>query len=110
MAENWAFGGSVSNGVNLGQRLVSSSLSAREFPLIPHNARTFGGQAAAPLNNDELRPPYHHSSNSSARASSVGGTSRPSDLAVFRLIINSNLVGRRTGKSEGLSPLRISPT
>src|SRR5262245_25586002 len=34
-----------------------------------------------------------HSMTSSARASSVGGTSMPSDLAVLRLITNSYLVG-----------------
>src|SRR6516162_1509467 len=33
-----------------------------------------------------------HSITSSARASRIGGTSRPSALAVFRLMINSNLV------------------
>src|SRR5262249_40083757 len=38
--------------------------------------------------------PPHHSITSSASASSVGGTSRPSALAVFRLITSSNLVGR----------------
>ena len=35
---------------------------------------------------------FDHSITSSARASSVGGTSMPSALAVFRLMINSNLV------------------
>ena len=40
---------------------------------------------------DELAPP--HSITSSARASSVGGTSRPSALAVLRLMSSSNLVG-----------------
>src|SRR5262249_23042458 len=40
---------------------------------------------------DELAP--LHSITSSARASSVGGTSRPSALAVLRLITNSYLVG-----------------
>ena len=34
----------------------------------------------------------HHSITSSARASKVAGTSRPSALAVLRLMINSNLV------------------
>jgi hypothetical protein len=34
-----------------------------------------------------------YSITSSARASSVAGTSRPSSLAVLRLITNSNLVG-----------------
>ena len=40
---------------------------------------------------DELAP--LHSITSSARASSVGGTSRPSALAVLRLMTSSNLVG-----------------
>ena len=40
---------------------------------------------------DELAP--FHSITSSARASSDGGTSRPSAFAVLRLITSSNLVG-----------------
>src|SRR5215468_3758971 len=47
-----------------------------------------------------------HSITSSARASSVGGTSRPSALAVLRLITNSYFVGAWTGRSAGFSPLR----
>ena len=39
-----------------------------------------------------------HSSTSSARASSVGGTSRASAFAFLRLITNSYLVGACTGK------------
>src|SRR5262249_39767976 len=54
--------------------------------------------------------PPHHSITSSARASSVGGISRPSALAVLRLITNSYLVGYCTGKSAGLSPLRMRST
>src|SRR5262245_13365874 len=41
----------------------------------------------------------------SALARSVGGTVRPSALAVLRLITNSNLVGCRTGRSAGFAPL-----
>ena len=52
----------------------------------------------------------HYSITSSARASSVGGTSRPSALAVFRLITNSNLVGCSTGMSAGFAPRRILST
>jgi hypothetical protein len=48
-----------------------------------------------------------YSISSSARASKEGGTVRPSALAVFMLITNSNLVGCSTGRSEGLVPLRI---
>ena len=48
-----------------------------------------------------------HPMTSSARASSVGGTVRPSALAVLRLMTSSNVVGRCTGRSAGLAPLRI---
>ena len=52
----------------------------------------------------------HYSITSSARASSVGGTSRPSALAVLRLMTSSNLVGACTGRSAGFSPLRMRST
>src|SRR6516165_10753750 len=51
-----------------------------------------------------------HSITSSARASSVGGTVRPSAFAVFMLITNSYLVGACTGRSAGFSPLRMRST
>src|SRR5262249_25593881 len=54
---------------------------------------------------DELAP-SDHSITSSARASTVAGTSRPSALAVLRLITSSYLVGACTGRSAGFSPLR----
>src|SRR5215469_10719710 len=56
---------------------------------------------------DELAPP--HSITSSARASRVGGTTSPNVLAVCRLMTSSNLVARKTGRSAGLSPLRMRP-
>src|SRR5262249_61546895 len=51
-----------------------------------------------------------YSITSSARASSVGGTSKPKALAVFRLPPNSNLVPCCTGRSAGFAPLRILST
>src|ERR1700680_4674343 len=48
-----------------------------------------------------------YSITSSARASNVGGTIRPSALAVLRLIVISNLVGCWTGRLPGASPLKI---
>jgi hypothetical protein len=48
-----------------------------------------------------------YSITSSARASSVGGTVRPSAFAVLRLIASSYLVAFCTGKSAGFSPLRM---
>src|SRR5215831_19199228 len=65
------------------------------------------GQAAAEK-RDELAP--LHSITSSARASSIGGTSMPSALAVLRLITRSYLVGAWTGRSAGFSPLRMRST
>jgi NAD(P)-dependent dehydrogenase (short-subunit alcohol dehydrogenase family) len=52
-------------------------------------AENFGGEVSF-LN---LPLASRHSITSSARESSIGDTSRPSALAVFRLITNSNLVG-----------------
>src|SRR5262249_11223156 len=56
----------------------------------------------------ELAP--SHSITSSAMESSVGGTVRPSVLAVLRLITSSYLVGACTGRSPGFSPLRMRST
>jgi hypothetical protein len=51
-----------------------------------------------------------YSITSSARASTVGGMSRPSAFAVLRLMTSSYLVGACTGKSAGYSPLRMRST
>src|SRR5215813_2817215 len=54
---------------------------------------------------DELAP--LHSMTWVARASTDGGTSRPSALAVLRLIASSYFVGACSGRSAGFWPLRI---
>src|SRR5215813_3923006 len=50
-----------------------------------------------------------HSITSSASCCNCRGTLRPRAFAVLRLITSSNLVGCSTGRSAGLSPLRIRP-
>src|SRR6476659_866597 len=55
-------------------------------------------------------PFLRHSITSSARARSIAGTSRPSALAVLRLMTSSYLVGACTGRSAGFSPLRMRST
>ena len=50
-----------------------------------------------------------YSITSSARASSVGGISRPIARAVGRLIRSSNLLDCTTGKSAGFAPLSMRP-
>src|SRR5262245_48526797 len=57
---------------------------------------------------DEIAPP--HSITSSARASSVGGTSRPSAFAAVRLINSRSFVGNSIGRSPGLAPFIILST
>src|SRR5262245_11310926 len=51
-----------------------------------------------------------YSITSSARASRVGGTSRPRALAVLRFITISYLVGACTGKSAGMLPCKMRST
>src|SRR5262249_53735071 len=55
-------------------------------------------------------PAGGHWISSSARASRDCGMVSPSAFAVFRLMTSSNLVGRSTGRSAGLAPLRILST
>ena len=59
----------------------------------PCCARAASGHAAAAPPSSVMNSRRVHSITSSARASSVGGTSRPSALAVLRLMTSSYLVG-----------------
>jgi hypothetical protein len=102
------------------QRGRSSLAKGRFHSRSPPNLKAAGARCKWPSSRrgaehrstaeqrDELAPP--HSITSSARASSVGGISTPSALAVLRLITNSNLVGCSIGRSAGLAPLRILST
>jgi hypothetical protein len=71
---------------------------------------------ALPLTCTGLPPAGSHqlawrtySITSSACAKSAGGTVRPRDLAVLRLITNSNCVGRTTASSAGFAPFSTRP-
>jgi hypothetical protein len=61
--------------------------------------------ATTRLKHRSKEPRY--SVTSSARASSVGGTVRPSALAVLRLMTSSNFVGCSIGRSAGFIPFRV---
>jgi hypothetical protein len=61
----------------------------------------------SPKQKHPYRPGPSYSITLSAWASRVGGISIAKLLAVWRLITSSNLVGCITGKSAGLTPLRI---
>src|SRR6185312_7888588 len=73
--------------------------------LRPHRPRP---RSRAAEQRDELSA--FHSITSSARASRIDGTSRPSALAVLRLIMSSNPVACWTGRSPGFAPFRIRST
>src|SRR5262249_3826493 len=92
--------------VGLG-RPVSDKPNHRHRALLRARRERPRGRRAAE-SQDELAPP--HPITSSAVESSVGGISRPSAFAVLMLMANSNLVGWSTGRSAGLSPLRMRPT
>src|SRR6187200_3336320 len=96
----------------------------------PHAIAVYASQPTSPLTTQHslpsgryslLGPVFHrldrtsfawrtHSITSSARPNRVVGTSRPSALAVLRLITNSNLVGCSTGRSAALAPFKILST
>src|SRR3954463_5440245 len=95
----------------------------------PHAIAVYASQPLSPVATQHslpsgryslLGPDFHrldrpsfawrtHSITSSACASSVAGTSRPSALAVCRLITSSNLAARITGRLQGASPFRMRP-
>src|SRR5438067_12604823 len=90
----------------------------------PHAIAVYASQPLSPVATQHslpsgryslLEPDFHrqdrdsfawrtHSITSSARASRVGGTSRPIAFAVLRFTANSNLVGCSIGSSAGLVP------
>jgi len=72
------------------------------------------GTLCAKTGREQVQQPHlrkqRYSITSSARATRLSGTVRPSAFAVFRLITSSYLVGACTGRSAGFSPLRIRST
>jgi hypothetical protein len=71
--------------------------------------RLYLGRTLHRLIASALPGAFPHSITSSARASSVGGISRPSILAVWALMTSSNLLDCTTGRSAGFAPLRMRP-
>src|SRR5262249_31175164 len=93
-------------GYKLGIRRCWRSQDADHRPcrlLRARRERPRGRRAAE--NGDELAS--LHSITSSARASRLSGTVRPSAFAVLRLLTSSYFVGACTGRSTGFSPLRM---
>src|SRR5262249_12472090 len=87
---------------------AEADVSDRRLHLLLRTRRERPRRRRAAEPRDELAP--FHSITSSARASSVGGTARPSAFAVLRLKANLNRVGCSNGRSAGFAPLRIRST
>ena len=67
-------------------------------------------QVRAITGREQMQQSQCYSITSSARASSVGGTLRPSVFAVLRLTIRVKTDGNWTGSSPGVSPRKILST
>src|SRR5262245_56141449 len=91
-----------------GSRCKAAEIANHRSRLLLRARRKRPRRCRTPEQRHELPSP--HSITSSARASTELGRSRPSDLAVFRLITSSYLVGACTGRSAGFSPLRMRST
>jgi hypothetical protein len=91
---------------NTGNEAPDGRLRARRRPVLRKAAA-----AADIIWRMQLTHKRHQGSSitASVMARSCGGTSMPSALAVRRLIKNSNLVACWTGRSAGLTPLRMRP-
>src|SRR5262245_27619576 len=93
-------------------RQHTDKADAQHLRLLLRTRRERPSCRSAAEQRDELAPLHrcNHSITSSARASSVAGTSRPSVFAVLRLITSSYLVGACTGRSAGFSPFKMRLT
>src|SRR5262249_55545181 len=100
-----------------GHRLANLPPSSRHFRPAPKNSsieeRT--GHPRGQMQKISAGKFHFHSRAASldhlvGASRSVAGTSRPSALAVLRLMSSSYLVGACTGKSAGFSPLRMRST
>src|SRR5215831_6975076 len=66
------------------------------------------GPRSAKTGREQMQQSARYSITSSARASRVGGTSRPNAFAVLRLMTNSYLVGACTGSVRRVGVLMSS--
>jgi predicted nucleic-acid-binding protein len=98
-------------GLDFADALHHASSRACESPL-SFDARGFAGKARRLAMTPPVRGPSWsalHSMTSSARSSSACGITKPSVLAVLRLMTSSNFVGCSTGSSCGRAPASTRP-
>src|SRR5262249_53334201 len=103
LAESSAECGHLSVRLRLGTRAKKADHRHRALRARRHRPR----RRRAAEQRDERAP--LHSITSSAALSSLSGTMRPCILAVWWLMISSNLLDCTTGRSAGFVPLRMRP-
>jgi hypothetical protein len=93
------------------QRTCRAEIAMSALPLKADIRRHHRDVSFGPI-SDQVRRSKRpgQSITSSASASNLSGICRPRDLAVLRLIVRSNLVGCRIGRSAGFSPFKIRAT
>jgi len=90
-------------------KMCSMSKCCPLYPRKRTNGRCLDMSALCQKRTHAVQQKALYSSTSSASASSFAGTSRPSVLAVLRLMMSSSFVVCMTGRSAGFSPLRMRP-
>ena len=93
-------------------RRVARSHTIMHCPLRPESRQRGCASVRSALCQKRTNAPQqksHHSIMSSARVSSVAGSSRPSDWAVVRLTNSSIFVDCSTGKLASFSPFKTRP-
>jgi hypothetical protein len=93
---------------HLGERIVAGDETADPAAVAQPDSITRLRLCSAALGTNNVGATY--SITSSASSCMALGTESPSAFAVLRLITNSNLVERCTGRSAGFSPFTIRPT
>ena len=94
--------------LHIGRVDRASSMDTRRVDMVASASEHIRCKKPCPLRaRSEHR---RHSVTSSARASSVGETSRPSPRAVFKLMAKVTFVDCSTGRSAGFSPLSMRST
>lgn len=93
--------------ISLDMATYSTLAGVRSYPESDRNSDLPGGRYVPIPTKVQCSKLSSYSITSSAVASSLSGTVRPSAFAVLKLMTNWYLVGNCTGRFAGFSPLRM---
>src|ERR1700675_176393 len=90
-------------------RMLAGAILGSPYPHARIVSYDVASAELSPADRASFAGAFTYSITSSAMASSVGGTVRPSIRAVWALMTSSNLLACTTGRSAGFAPLRMWP-